>query len=201
MPGIIEKAGMKAVHVATVGIALQHHRLHVVIEHLVRHAGKEAKRVVMSCKQRLQLLVVTELNIGRPAPAKRADEHLELVGTTPDRRPICLHLATRFGFKPHHRIGLGNGPQATHECLEARVATVVAAGLDLAQKDRCRDHIRCRRLHPTSDVILVGVQLLSPLRARLARCRSLAFTQIPPHRVARDTKGPGDPVDALTMLV
>ena len=79
MTGIVEEAWMEAVQVAPIRVTLQNHRLHVVVEHLAQHAGKEVERMFMAQTQRLELLVVAELDIGRPAPAKCADEHLELV--------------------------------------------------------------------------------------------------------------------------
>ena len=54
-----------------------------------------------------------------------------------------------------------------------RVTAVIAARLHLAQEHRSRGRIRCRSLHPLSDVVLERVTLFWPLGLRLACRRGL----------------------------
>jgi hypothetical protein len=71
MAGIVEKAGMEAVPARAIGVPFQNHRLHIIVQHLARHAAKGRKGVLMTPDQCLKTLVLTELDISRPAPAKR----------------------------------------------------------------------------------------------------------------------------------
>jgi hypothetical protein len=101
--GVVEEPGVKAVHAAAVRVALDDHRLHVVVEHFLRHAAEGQERPLVAADQRLHALVVAELDVGRPAPPQGRDEHLQLVRPTPDRRPVRLHLMARLGLEADDR--------------------------------------------------------------------------------------------------
>ena len=59
---------MDAMHVPAVGIALLHHTLDVVVEHLARNPAKGGEGVLVAADQRPEPLTVAELDVGRPAP-------------------------------------------------------------------------------------------------------------------------------------
>ena len=133
MAGVIEESGMEAMDAAPISVPLNYHRAHVVVENLDRDAAQRQQRVLMSPNQRLDALVVAELDIGRPAPAQRRDEHLELVGATTDTGPVRLHLLPGLGLKPHYRCRCRRRHKPAHELLQPRLAAVIATRLDLAE--------------------------------------------------------------------
>lgn len=178
---VIEEAGMEAMRAPAIGVALQHDRLHAVEQHFRRHPAKRHERVLMARDQRLDPLVVAELNVSRPAPAERRDEHFQFV--TADRRPVGLHLLTRFSLKPDNRFRYRCRHQAAHEHLHARHAARITPRLDLPQQHRRRDAIRARGSQPVDDVSLVRIQLLQSLRCPLPGRGSLATANVPPDRV------------------
>jgi hypothetical protein len=49
-------------------VALDDHRLHVVVQHLLRHAAERQERPLVAADRRLHALVVAELDVARPAP-------------------------------------------------------------------------------------------------------------------------------------
>ena len=81
---VVEEARMEAMHAAPVAVALQHDGFHVVVKHLGWHATKRQEGTFVTGDQRLDPLVVTELDVSSPAPSQRRDEHLEFVRPTPD---------------------------------------------------------------------------------------------------------------------
>jgi hypothetical protein len=101
--GIIQEPGVKAVHAPPVRVALDDHRLHVVVQHFLRHAAEGQERPLVATDQRLHALVVAELDVACAAPPQSRDEHLELVRTSPDRRPVRLHLMARLGLEADDR--------------------------------------------------------------------------------------------------
>ena len=119
---------MEAVHAAPVGVALDHDRAHVVVEHFDGHAAEGQHRVLVASDQRLDTLIVTELDVGRAAPSERRDEHLELVAPTPDRRPVRLHLMAGRGLEAYDRFWRYCRHQPAHELLQPSLAALVAAG-------------------------------------------------------------------------
>ena len=68
VPCIVKEARMDAMHVPAVGIALLHHSLDVVVEHLARNPAKGGEGVLVAADQRPEPLIVAELDVGRPAP-------------------------------------------------------------------------------------------------------------------------------------
>ena len=188
MLGIIEEARMEAMHAAPIGVALQHDGFHVVVKHLGWHATKCQKGAFVTGDQRLDPLVVTELDVSRPAPPQRRDEHLEFVRPTSDVRPICLHLLTRFSLEPDNRLNRGQRHKTRHEHLQARHAASVTAGLDLTQQHSRWNPVWCRSRKPFDDVDLVGIELLRTLRTRLSHRRILAAPQVAPDRIARSPR-------------
>src|SRR6185312_3393210 len=150
--GVIEESSMEAMDAAPIGVPLDHDRAHIVVEHLNRDPAKRHQGVLMNPDQRLDALVVTELDIGRSAPTHCRDEHLELVGATPNSRPVRLHLMTGLSLEPDHRRRRGRRHQPTDELLQSRLATVIAARLDLAEQNDGWHPIRRRCLHSIDDV-------------------------------------------------
>jgi hypothetical protein len=59
---------MKAVSAAAITVPLQHHRAHVVIQHLARRAAERQKGVLVRLNQRFDPLVADKLDISGPAP-------------------------------------------------------------------------------------------------------------------------------------
>ena len=198
MAGIVEQAGMETVPAGTIGVALQDHRLHVVEQHLARHAAKGRKCMLVAADERLDPFVGAKLHIGRPAPAQRGDEHGQPVATAPNRCPVRLHLPAWLGLEAHHRIGWRHRPQATHEILYPRLAARIAPIPKLAKQNHRRHHIRCRRCNPLAHIILNG----SSFSTRFADGWRVAAaaTQIAPHRVPRPARRPCNCTDAAPML-
>ena len=187
MLGIIEEARMEGMHAAPIGVALQHDGFHVVVKlRMARHQMPE--RRVRDRRQRLDPLVVTELDVSRPAPPQRRDEHLEFVRPTSNVRPICLHLLTRFSLEPDNRLNRGQRHKTRHEHLQARHAASVTAGLDLTQQHSRWNPVWCRSRKPFDDVDLEGIELLRTLRTRLSHRRILAAPQVAPDRIARSPR-------------
>ncbi len=179
---------MEAVHAATVGVTLDHHRAHVVVEDLDGHATERQQRVLVASDQGLDAFVVAELHIGRAAPSERRDEQLELPVPASHRCPVGLHLMARLGLEAHYRLCRRRWQEAAHELLQPRLAAVVAARLDLAVEHHGGDSVGSGRLHPFDDVVLVRVELLGRFRPRLARRCGLALPQVTPNRVARPAR-------------
>ena len=71
MTGIVEKAGMEAAPACAIGVPFQNHRLHIIVQHLVRHAAKGRKGVLMTLDESLEALVLAKLDISCPAPTQR----------------------------------------------------------------------------------------------------------------------------------
>ena len=118
---------MEAVSAATIAVPLQDNRSHIVVEHLVRHAAKGEKGVLVGLDQRLDPLVGDELDIGGPAPAQRRDEYREPVAAAPNDRPVHLHLLAWAGLEPDHRLDCLLRPQRRDEQLQHRVTAGIAA--------------------------------------------------------------------------
>src|SRR5260370_10752936 len=91
MPGKVEEAWMEAVSTPTIAVPLQHHRAHIVIQHLMRRAAKREKRVLMRLDQGLDPLVGDKLDIGGPPPSQGRDKHRKPVAAAANNRPVDLH--------------------------------------------------------------------------------------------------------------
>ena len=61
---------MKHMQTRTIGIALHDHRLHVVIEHLVRYALEIGKCVYVTLSQGLETFIGDKFHIAVPAPTE-----------------------------------------------------------------------------------------------------------------------------------
>lgn len=105
-----------------VDIALNNDDLSVVEQQLMRRSTEEPKRRLNAIRPSSGILVVVELDEGRPAPAQRGDECQQWVMAEPGDGEINLHLKAR---------------QAAHgvqECGQHAVATIVTALADRAQQ-------------------------------------------------------------------
>src|SRR5690349_6562143 len=120
MLGVVEEPGMEAVHAAAIGVPLQHHSLHVVRQHFSRHATERRKRVLVTPDQRLDALVIAELDIGHATPAECRNEHRQTFRPVPDRGPIRLHLLTWLRLEPDNRFGNRRWYQRAYELLHPR---------------------------------------------------------------------------------
>src|SRR6516164_6287263 len=74
VPRIIEESRMEAMHAKPISVPLDNDSFHVVVEDLDRHAPKGEERGLVTADQRLDPLVVAELDIGLAAPPKRRNE-------------------------------------------------------------------------------------------------------------------------------
>ena len=102
MVRVVEKPGVEAVLPVTVVIALQHHGLHVVVEHFFNHAAKDSEAMLVTFNQRGDFHVRHKFHKACPAVAKRCAEGVEW--STPrgaKLNPVDLHLLARGGLKAH----------------------------------------------------------------------------------------------------
>jgi hypothetical protein len=60
---------METVPARAIGVPFKNHRLHIIVQHLARHAAKSRKGVLMTPDESLKTLILAELDIGRAAPA------------------------------------------------------------------------------------------------------------------------------------
>ena len=104
MMGEVEESAIVAMQPRPVLITIRHHRPHVVVQDLARNPAEEVERVLMAAEQRLQPLIAHELDVRRPAPTQRCDEHRQPITSPPDRRKVSLHLSPRVGLKAYHRL-------------------------------------------------------------------------------------------------
>jgi hypothetical protein len=65
---------MEAMHAKPISVPLDNDSFHVVVEDLDGHAPKGEERALMTADQRLDPLVVAELDIGLAAPPKRRNK-------------------------------------------------------------------------------------------------------------------------------
>ena len=178
----VEEGAVIAMQPRPVAIPIGHHRAHVVVQHLARNPAEEVKGALMAAEQRLQPLIGDELDVGRPAPSQRRDEHREPVAPAPDGREVSLHLAPWFGLEPNQRLRLGHWSQRREVILQDAVAARIAERPQLAQQHRRRNPVRRGGLHSLIDVMLVGVELA---RSRFTLVPRQSFApQIASHRVA-----------------
>lgn len=74
VPRIIEEPRMEAMHANPISVPLDNDCLHVVVEDLDRYTPKGQERGLVAADQRLDPLVVAELDIGLAAPPQRRNE-------------------------------------------------------------------------------------------------------------------------------
>src|SRR5690348_12281942 len=104
MMGEVEEGWIESVPSRSVGVALVHDGVHVIVEDLTGHAAKGIERMLVTTQQGLEPLVVDKLDIRCAAPSQRRNEHRQAISTAPNRGEIGLHLATRFGLKADQRL-------------------------------------------------------------------------------------------------
>lgn len=105
MAGEVEEAGLEAMLLWTIRIALDDHGLHVVVQRPARYAAEPVEAVRMASQQRGELHIDDKLDIGCPPVPQGGDEGKErrtLAATELD--PVDLHLVTRRGLEAHQRI-------------------------------------------------------------------------------------------------
>jgi hypothetical protein len=66
----VEESAVVAMQTWTIPISISHHRAHVVVQHFTGHASEEEERMLVATQQRLQPLIVDELDVSRAAPAQ-----------------------------------------------------------------------------------------------------------------------------------
>jgi hypothetical protein len=91
--------------------------------------------------QRLDALILNKLDISGAAPAQGCNEQREPVLTTPDCRPVDLHLLARCRLEPHHGLGHHDRPQRRDIRLYHRIAADISSLTDLAQQHLGRNYI------------------------------------------------------------
>lgn len=124
---------MEPMNTAAISVPFGHHSAHVVVQNLARHPAEAVKRILVAADQRLDLLVVAELDIRRTAPAQRRNEHFELVAPLANRRPVSLHLMARLGLEANDRFRRQGRPQALDKIFKPRRTARITAFLDLPQ--------------------------------------------------------------------
>jgi hypothetical protein len=127
----VEESAVVAMQPWTILISIRDHRAHVVVQHLTRDTAKEQKRALVAVQQRLEALVVDELDVGRPAPSQRGNEHRQLVAHAPDGGEVGLHLAARISLEPNHRLRLVYWSQPCEMILQNAVAAWIVERLQL----------------------------------------------------------------------
>jgi hypothetical protein len=65
-----------------------------------------------------QPLIGNELDVCRPAPSQRRDEHRQPVTPAPDGGEVGLHLAPWFGLEANQRLGLRRWSQRREVSLQ-----------------------------------------------------------------------------------
>ena len=145
----VEEGAVVAMQPRAVAIPIGHHRPHVVVQHLARHAAEVVKRALVTAEQRLQPLIGDELNVSRPAPSQRRDEHRQPVRAAPDGREVDLHLAPWFGLEPNQRLWLGHWFEPREVILQDAVPARIAERPQLAQQHRRRNPFRRCGLYPS----------------------------------------------------
>ena len=99
-----QKPAVEAMRVLTGSIALEHHGLHVVIQHFARHAAKVFECVIMARDQRLDFHVGDEFDKAHAAEAQRRAKCIQWVFTLAELDPVHLHLLARSGLESHYRL-------------------------------------------------------------------------------------------------
>ena len=140
-----------------IGVATDHHRAHVVVQHLVRRAAEERKRRLVAGHQRLQPLVGDELNIGHPAVTQHSNEHRQRIRAAAHNSPVDLHLPTRRGLEPNNRVGHFHRSQGYQVLTQDGDPAGVATQPQFAQKHRCGNAVGMGRGHTARQKHPVGV--------------------------------------------
>lgn len=113
--GKVEKRGVVAMLTALTGVALEHHRLHVVVQQAPRYPAQRRKRAFVASDQRADLHVADELDVTRAAVTERGTERIERIRALAKLDPVDLHLIARRRFESHHRIGRRRRADAAQE--------------------------------------------------------------------------------------
>src|SRR5262245_40649506 len=163
-------------------IALDHHRLHVVVERFERHTAEELERSNVATNQRLDALIEYILDVTRPAKPQRGNKGRQDLSRKLD--PVDLQLLPRRGLEAHQRIGLLNGLEHAHVPAYQPIAARKSLLANLACQNRRRNPMRLRRLHPLLKVTLKRIELRSLRRPRPV-LRRPTLGQIPAHRIHR----------------
>lgn len=182
---------MEAMHAATIRVSLKNDRAHVIVENLGRDAAEEPQRVLVTGYERLDLLVIAELDVGSPAP-ERGYEHLQLDGTAPNTRPVRLQLPARRCLESYDWLRRSSRHQTAHELLHPRLAADIATIAKFAEQHGRRNTIRCCRRRSSHMWAMIrvkghgraGVAFSIPRRALIIRkqiktlavATALAFT-------------------------
>lgn len=115
MPGHIPQGRMKTMLARTVGIPLQYHGAHVVVEHLFGHPFKELERMLVTASKHLEAFTGHELDVGSPACAQSRHEGGKRVLAAPDDVPVDLHLLAVLGLKTLHDFRDFHGLERSQE--------------------------------------------------------------------------------------
>jgi len=71
----VEEDAVVAMKPWAVLIAIGHHRAHIVVQDVAWNPAEEVKCPLVATEQGLQALIGHELDVARPAPTQRRDEH------------------------------------------------------------------------------------------------------------------------------
>lgn len=122
---------MQPVLAPPVGVALQHHGLHVIEQHLPRHPAEVAERRLQAGLDRWPGFVDYEPHEAHPAVAERRHKRAKPLATAAEHHEINLHLLTRFGLEANEQILTPRRRDRLQEHLQLGEPAAVPALLDL----------------------------------------------------------------------
>lgn len=95
---------MVAMQPFAVHVALDHHRLHVVVQNLTWHAAERGEGPLVTGDQRGHLHVTDELDVAGAAVAHRGAERVQRRAAFAELDPIHLQLLAHRRLEAHLRL-------------------------------------------------------------------------------------------------
>ncbi|SQY59687.1 Uncharacterised protein [Escherichia coli] len=149
---------MEPVLTGLVGITLQHHRFHIVVQDFPRYTTEEAERIAVTGFQGVVAHVVSELDVQHPAVSQNGDEHMQGGLAVSHGSPVNLHLPPGLGFEANARFCLCWQGLFADELSQDSQPSTIALLHDFPGNNGCRDFVGMRIADPFRDVITVFIE-------------------------------------------
>src|SRR5579871_2860183 len=198
MAGKVQERRLEAMQSRTVSVARQDHRLHVVVQHPMRHALEPFERIDVTALERRERLVGDELDVAVARVPQRCDEGRQRILARAEVTPVHLQLIPGARLEAHHGIRRRLRLQPRHIRAQDRALAGVTALGDLASEHARWDPLRMRLPDPSPDVLPERFELGHSHRPLLGLRRTLG-AQILANGVPRQPKLRTDRSDAQPL--
>lgn len=149
---------MEPVLARLVGITLQNHRLHIVVQNVLWNSAEEGEGITVALPHGLVAHVVRELDIKHPVVAQHGNKDVQRSMTGAHRAPVNLYLLT--GLPLEADSGFCNDrllfcPQEVTQQGQGIPITLLP---DFPVDDGRSNPVRMRVRDASADLILPGIQ-------------------------------------------